>query len=279
MNYPSLAKLLFDGWIVHMRGVIKLSDAPFADEKIDEIRKCTNNKATHIVFLNHGFGGKGIYYPITSDEELKLAEEDAENSRKITGYGLRISCGATCLDGEIKVDEYAKNIKEITDWDVTLDEREKLFHIKFQFDGDSKEPGYKLIKEVDSYLLAISLKNKIGFEIKAIAWGPQYLAQPISIFFGITESVPKHVSSDEVVRASELTNAEGLSFINKVVGFYSQVTLQSKLIYGFSLFEEILDEKPEHILSRKEQEALIENVLSIPSIANCTYKRASCKTI
>ena len=70
MRYQSLVQLISDGWMVSIRGVMELDDAPLSSEKIEKVVKITNDKATHIVFLNQGFGGKGLYYPITNQQSL-----------------------------------------------------------------------------------------------------------------------------------------------------------------------------------------------------------------
>ncbi len=266
MSSQTLNALLSNGWIAHMRGVIELVDAPLAKEKIEEIKKSTNNKATHIVFLNQGVGGKGVYYPITNDEELKLATREVEKSSEVIGYVVNAMCRGRNLIGEEKIDEYANNLKELTGWKIKI-VNESLFTAQIEIEGTSKEIGNQFISELQNYLICTSLKNRAGVMISGVNWSPKYKAQPFALVAGAWTRFPDKINLDEVDETIQLISSGKKKLICDLIEFYSQDSSRTKLITGFSIIEHFFDCKSENILSKQEKKDIIAKIGELPSIA------------
>lgn len=267
MSYPSLVQLITDGWIVHMRGVIELDDAPLATEKIEEIKKHTDGAATHIVFLNQGVGGKGIYFPITNEAELKLAHEEVEKSSQIIGYDLAIICRARNLYGEVKVDEYANNLIELNNWKIEI-QNPTEFIVRNVVEGASKEPGYKFISELQKYLISLSIKNKTGVIITNVSWGARYKAQPFGLTLSEIFHNPQKITFDDINRIELLKENGNEKLMSDLVEFYGQISPRTKLITGFSILETLFDSDAEHILNISEIDDVLLKVNEISSIAS-----------
>lgn len=266
MNHPSLIQLINNGWIIHLRGLVPISEAPLAEDKIEELKKATSNKVTHIVFLNQGVGGKGTYYPICSETELKLAHQEIQKSNEIIGYSLAVTCRASCLRGEIEINDYAKNLGDLTGWEIDV-ENPKQFRVWFVVEGDSKEQGYKFINELEYYLACFSINNKVGVKPVNITWATRYRAQPFGLHAGTPESSYKGVTKEDFDRFVRLRDGVSDKLISDLLDFYSQISSRTKLITGFSILEALFDSGAEHILSKPEVDLLLLKVSEIESIS------------
>jgi hypothetical protein len=265
MLYQSLVQLISGGWMVNIRGVIELDEAPLASEKIEEIVKVTNGEATHIVFLNQGSGGQGIYYPITNQAELELAHDEVEKNTQIIGYDLTISCRARNLNGEVNVEEYANNLVELVNWDIKIQSPTEIV-ISYVIEGSSKGPGYKFISEVQNHLVSLSIKNKIGFIITNMTWGSKCKGQPFS-FTSSDWCNTEKITYEDVQRIVKLKENGNDKLISDLVEFYGQVSPRTKLITGFSILETLFDSEAVHILRASEIDDILFKIKEIPSIA------------
>jgi hypothetical protein len=250
MRYQSLVQLISDGWMVSIRGVMELDDAPLSSEKIEEVVKITNDKATHIVFLNQGFGGKGLYYPITNQAELELAHVEVEKNIQIIGYDLTIACRARNLNGEVNVEEYANNLEELVNWEIKIQSPTE-FVISYVIEGSSKEPGYKFISELQNYLVSLSIKNRTGFIITSVTWGSKCRGQPFSFLASDWRNTEK-ITSEDVHRIVKLKENGNDKLMSDLVEFYGQISPRTKLITGFSILETLFDSEVVHILNLSE---------------------------
>ena len=274
MNKKRLSQLLSEGWKIHMRGVIDIKDAPMPEDMIAKIMETTNNTATHILFLSQHVGGTDKIYAITEEGELKLARDEAEAGKRIIGYDPRITCGAKSLYGEMRVGTLAENIGMLTGWEVQIQEGEKEFDVFFHLEGDSKQQGYAWIEELEDVLIALSVKNRIGMEIKHIAWGQRYAAQhPFGFWTGPGEPILRKIDHDDIQRVRGLRKKGNYELLSKLAEFYGQVTEESKIIFGFSLLEDFFDEKPEHILDKAEIDSILKKAAEIDSIAGSKEKK------
>ena len=211
---------------------------------------------------------ENVIYPITNTYEFNLAKENHREAMKITGYDIRITYYAKCLDGEIKIEDFLDNLKSLTGFDVSSSEDGKTFDISFCISGDDKTKADKEIKFLETCLLAISIKNKIGFERKNYSCVSNSLAQPFSAFSGEVEHVPLAVTLDDVEKVSILASKEGGEvLLLSLSAFYAQTTKRSKIIYGFLVLEELFADKAKHLFSKEEQALIISKIKELP--LNC----------
>jgi len=264
MRNQSLVQLVSNGWIVSIRGVMKLDEAPLASEKIEEVVKVTNGEATHIVFLNQGFGGQGIYYPITNQAELELAHKEVEKNNQIIAYDLTISCRARNLNGEVGVEDYVNNLIELVNWNIKIKSPTEIV-ISYVVEGSSKAPGYKFISEVQNHLVTLSIKNKTGFIITRVKWGSKCKGQPFSFISSDWRNTEK-ITSEDVHRIVKLKENGNDKLISDLVEFYGQISPRTKLITGFSILETLFDSEAVHILNASEIDDVLLKIKEIPSI-------------
>ena len=270
----SLSQLLSQGWMVHMRGVMEIDTAPISPEKISAIRKMTDNRATHIVFLKRRAGEQGmLIYPIQDDAELELARREVDAGKRIIGYDIRITCCASSLDGEVRVGSIAQNVRKLMGWEVQVDAGEMTFNVVFRTDGDSRQEGQAKIDELEDVLIALSIKNRFGCNILNISWGPKYAAQPFALWTGRVEVVPVEIDHSDIEQIRELREKGGERLIPDLVRFYGHDSPRAKMVFGFSLLEGLFDEKPDHILEENEIAEIQSKATEIASIASSEEKQ------
>jgi len=202
-----------------------------------------------------------------------VTRRQMEAERRITGYDMRITCGARDIDGEVKVGSFANNIKTLMGWEIQVDDGEKSFNALFRVEGDSQQEGYARIEELEDVLLALSVKNKVGCEILTIAWGAKCAGQPFAIWAGRPESVPREIDHTDVQKIRVLREKGGEQLLSDLGRFYGRVTHGAKIIFGFSLLEMLFDEKPSHILSKDEITDILRKATEIDSVANSEAKQ------
>lgn len=267
MAHNPLAKLIYDGWFAQRLGELASGEVPLAKDRIEEIKRVTNNTATHVVFLHHRAEGKSIYYPITNQDELKLANKNIEENYQTVGYDLSVTCRARNLRGEVEIEEYAKNLIELTNWTIEI-ESQNQFVVKFDAEGPSQKAGYELISKLQSYLICFSVKLKIGFIVTNVHWGPRCKAQPWSWI--ATDYYPKgpKIIAKDIENITRLKAGGNEKTMLDLVEFYGQISPRTKLITGFSIIETLFDTSAENILESSEIDEIIKRINQIPDLVS-----------
>lgn len=267
----SLQELLDSGWTVNtIKGVMTIDNTPLDKNRIKEIRALTDDNATHIVFLQNFKTNEKCTYVITQEEDLQIAQKAAVDAKQIIKYSMRIECEirGNDNDGNIMASNYLDNLKEVTGWRIEEAEQSTNFYVFYEWDGEDKEPGYTLQHELEDVLIALSIKNKVGFEIRTVSWGEIYKGHPFSVWYGKSETVPKPITTEDIQRVKEIRTDDKKDFLLDLVSYYSHALPEYKLISGFSVLEKLFDTKMEKLLSNQEIKALILKAKEIESLSN-----------
>ncbi|HUC88425.1 MAG TPA: hypothetical protein VMR49_00110 [Candidatus Paceibacterota bacterium] len=118
------------------------------------------------------------------------------------------------------------------------------FEVSFEIaDEDDKAKKREIL---DQYLLAISLRNSMGFLITDCSDNPKYKSW---------SAIPP---GEEALKnfLKNCNNHIFLNIVKKLRGFYAQVEKRQKIILGVALLEEIFDTKPKHILNESEKKEI-----------------------
>lgn len=254
---PHLQQLLDDGWRVHMHGAMKLEKAPIADEKKLEILEATKNTATHIIFMDNSNTNEKMIFPICNQPDLELAQKEAKEQKKIIGYKVRVGCVATVSDAQVDTTQVAKSIGDLMKCEVQSPDEQEHFYVFFDIEGDNKEIGTSKILELKELLIAASIKNKTGYFIKNIGWGPLYKGQPFAIWPGRITAIQQPICSKDIDIVQQFKDNNKDEILSLLCQFYGQVSVSSKVIYGFSLLEELYAGNPKHILTKSEKKEVV----------------------
>jgi len=260
---PQLQQLLDDGWHVHMRGVIKLEEAPIDDSKKRKISEATINTATHIIFVDNINTNEQMIFPICNLPDLELAQKEAKEQKKIIGYKVRVECMATVSDAQVDTTPVAKSIGDLMKCEVQSPDEQEHFYVFFDIEGENREIGASKILELKELLIAASIKNKTGYFIKNIGWGPLYKGQPFAIWPGEITAIQQPICSKDIDIARQFKDNNKDEILSLLCQFYGQVSNSSKVIYGFSLLEELFAGKPKHILNNSERKEVLSTIEKI----------------
>lgn len=253
---------------MHMRGVVPLADAPLPIKKIEEIRELSLGRASHILFIHNPATGERETYVIAREEDLEIAQEATRRARQITGYSMRVECGARSVDGEVTVGEYVLNLRDVSGWNVEVADQTSYFHVFFTWEGNDKQPGYAMLQKLENALVALSIKNKIGFEIRNVSWGPKYNGQPFAIWAGRPEQVPKPITAADIRRISQVRSTGSEDIFLDVVRYFSSVTPEQKIIFGFSILEKLFNTPPKQAFSKEEIDKIIVSAVGIETLSD-----------
>lgn len=238
-----------------MRGPIKIDDAPFSKEWITKVKSDSDGTVSHIIFVHKDDGKTRKSVPITNSKDLQTAEEQALMQKRTVGYQMRATCMATSLDGEISIKSVAEIIRKLSTWEITIHDGEQRFDVSFGFDGEDKSLGHQFLDDLEDILVAVSLENRIQISTSLVNWGPYSIGQPFSAYAGKPTQVMRPVTKDDVVTVKELRQQPELdSIIHKLLNYYGQTTITSRIVEGFSVMEELAKSVPtRHILDDHEK--------------------------
>lgn len=122
------------------------------------------------------------------------------------------------------------------------------FEVCFEICNENDKVEKKEI--LDRHLLAVSLRNSMGFLITDCSSDPKYKSWL---------SVPPE---DEALKKflKSCGDPSFLDIVRKLRGYYAQVEQQQKVIFGAALLEELFDTKSEHVLNKVEKSEIAEVV-------------------
>lgn len=201
-----------------------------------------------------------IIFPICSKIDLDLALKESKEQRKIIGYKIRVECSATVNDAIVDTIPVAKSIGNILKCKVEESDKKNRFYVYFDVDEDNKELGSIKIDELKEYLIAASLKNKVGYSIQSVGWGPLYKGQSIACWPGEVIAIQQSITPIDLKKNECIKNNNKDEILNLLCQFYGQTSVSSKVVYGFSLLEEIFAGKAEHILTKSEIKEILSTI-------------------
>lgn len=260
LPYKSFPEMTEGGWFV--RHIFPAKDSPRA-ELIEEAEKNTGRKVTHVALLGRkGAAPNGLFFMIQDPQVLALCQASEADSSAIERTGVSFVCGAKNVNGDVEVKEYVGIVANVFGWTVTLDPNDHEFRVDFEWEGDSREPGVQHRRDLENLLTALSLKNRLGFEIRSTHWHEISLIDPLRIIVGPFEMRPETVNRSEIENVDRIRLSLSVDLLLDLSQLYREVSIGSRLIYGFSLLVKYFDQakKGVPILSRVEKKKILKAI-------------------
>lgn len=261
-----LSDLVADGWIVQW--VFEASTAPCPLEEIQSAERATGRGVTHVAMIWNPAKKQGLKYMVTSPEELELLRCGEKEGQRVVRQLLSIRCGAKNIHGDVSIRDFVPNLTELTGWEISVEDSGHEFFVKFHIDGDSEFEGHSRIEQLEEILIALSIKNQLGFEIRQVSWSKATVAFPLTYTVGKMEKLPELIDSSDLERLRRLRASDQTDLLSCIAQWYCQVSPRSRLIYGFSLLEGLLDQREkENILTKDEMESVLVKIREVESVA------------
>lgn len=277
MNHvTALSDFLADGWIVQL--VFEASSAPCPVQEIRSAERAIGKSVTHIAMIWNPAKKQGLKYMVTSPEELEMLRRGEKENQRVVRQLLSIRCGAKNIHGDVSVVDFIQNLTDLTGWEISVDESGHEFFVKLYIDGDAEAEGNSRIEELEEILIALSIKNKIGFEIRQVSWSKATVAFPSTYTVGKWVQLPRLIDSSDLERLRSMRARDQTDLLSGIAQWYCQVSPRSRLIYGFSLLEGLLNQREqENILTKDEMGSVLVKIKEIETIAQSKERLGSIK--
>lgn len=263
MDYKKsdILDLFNKGWCIHERGIREIKDAPFSKETIKGLIDKTNGKITHIAFMFNLETHEKLTYIIDNKELLNIAYQVLNEQSKTLGFNMRVVCEVRSTDEGIRISDTMKFVNEVTGYKVTAGETDKQFYVFYSYEGETKDLGQDVLLKLDRVLLALSLKNRVGFSIIGTSWGEYSKARPVVGWSGAwTNTCEKAGKDDFSLVDIALKTEEANELLLKIRSFYAHSSKKDQVIYGSALVEKLFSKSHECLLDEKEKEKLFEKI-------------------
>ncbi len=205
---------------------------------------------------------KLMFYMI-EEETITYAKQLVNDAKTIIGYSPVAYCTVTSFESSkghnILFEDLIDSLNKITEWEIKKSKYPNTIEIRHNIKSGSQEFLTAYINEIEDVAMLVSLKNKKGFQISAFSQGEYTNGQPFGITWGLQQNSLKGITQDELTRFKNiLSNELCREAISSLQLIYSQISNSSKLTICWATIEHIFDEKPKHILEKKEIGEVIE---------------------
>jgi hypothetical protein len=211
--------------------------------------------------LWHADARRLMFY-FVEDETRDYAESLAAAQREVVGYHLCCHCGAVSqafpLRGLIRFETVARSLVDIRQWDARIDEASGGFDIHFDIDSPEEDRAHDRIREVQDVLIALSLKNEVGFFVRRHSLVPKFRGQPQSITWGLEEVALSGLAPTDLGVLDGLRDSSDARSAAEILHLvYAQIDFRSKVIVGWAAIEELFNSAPQHMLSSEERKEIV----------------------
>jgi hypothetical protein len=216
-------------------------------ELVDKLGLGVSGNTIYSLQLVNPIKGERVNF-IYTDTDIKTHNDILEwcdSFIDFTTWSVEIVCIATSLEFEddnnfdhpklanLELENLAKYIAEKFDCKTKTNDNE--IEISLSWSGNSRLIGEAQINEIEIELNSISLIEKIGLSIKRIQWiDPKTFAR----FGDITHIL--HPNRSEIKKLSDIqrTSKKLYRLLSSINGYYTQLSIRSKIILGFQLIED-----------------------------------------
>lgn len=204
-------------------------------------------------------------------EAIQFAKSLVDEQREIIRYNPLVYLTAigpdAVLGNLVELDSLVENLRQ-HGFDAMVSKYPNTIEIRSRIDGDDREALQAFFDSVDQMGLLLSAKNKFGFVTGGRCSGEVYRGQPFSMHVGRQQCMPKTVTAIEVQRVKDVWADEiARAAAEAIQLIFSQVTPKARLMAAWAAIEEQFNcEKPQHLLSNDELDALLAAVAKMDAI-------------
>lgn len=239
----------------------------------DQIRRLPNTYAesrVRVLPLAHPDGRKLMYY-MKDPAAIAFAEELVAERSSVIGYDLHAYCSGvgpdTILGRSLYLDDLISGLRGLLGWDVSISDYPHTFEISFTIKGDDQTSLTKRLDDVRRVALALSLRNGLGMVVDSWSPGTRYVGQPFSFKTGLQE---RHIQCPTLEQLSYVEriwrDEDALAAATALQAFYSQVSDDSRISFGWAAVEQLFDRRATHLLEPSELKYLVDAVGGLDSI-------------
>ena len=211
---------------------------------------------------------KKLMFYMVEEETINYANQLVEDAKTIIGYSPVVYC--TVLSEEsakgqkINFESIIDSLSSVTGWKIKKSEYPNTIEIRNNIKSGDKESLNMFIRDVETVVMLVSLKNQKGLQVSACSPGEYTKGQPFGITWGLQQFGLKGITTDELISFNEILNndlcREAVSSLQLI---YSQISDSSKLTICWATIEHIFNKKPEHLLQNGEILSIQDAVQSI----------------
>ncbi|MBN1360841.1 MAG: hypothetical protein JW993_09625 [Sedimentisphaerales bacterium] len=215
--------------------------------------------------------GQKLLCHMKDPEAIAFVAGLVKEKKAVIGYDLRVYCSgigsSTILGRKLHLNSVVDELCASLGWDASVSKYPHTFEVAFTVEGEQESLLAQKLDEVRRVVLALSLRNRLGFVVAASPSAPRWRVPVFSGLLGIEE------------RSVDAPTQEQLAYVERVCAhpdasvaaaalqdLYSQVSDNARITVGWAAIEHVFDCRARHLLDKCELRSLLDVVGCLDNI-------------
>jgi hypothetical protein len=219
----------------------------------------------HLILLRHLKQNKQIKILADDANVVTLAVDRFNYQMEPTGTIIRAQCIALHPHQQIHLEQIVSSLDGYSGWQIRLVDKNDSFEVISRIRSTEQQDIENEIEKIRLLTDALCLISKVGFFIRHISLASRPRMHP-AVSFGEEEKMLQPVEKEDIINAeAQIHSSNEISIILRGLNqAYVDNCYPSRVDRLWATVEAVFCDTPEHLLSNKEIQAIINCVKGMP---------------